>query len=64
MRTITIKIQKTIQEDPYEPFMLALETTVDIPKQLTKKEINELIDSEYYDLCDKQNELLEKRLNE
>lgn len=64
MRTITISITKEIQEDVHEPFSLTMATTIDVPKQLTRKEIEELYDFEYAALVNQQNSILEKRIQQ
>ena len=48
MRKYTIKVQKTIQERQFEPYMLSIETTFTVDDSLSTEKRIELVDNEYY----------------
>ena len=64
MRRITVRVQKTIQEREYEPFVLSLESCVEIDDtNMHQSDIDALIEDEYIALCNKQDDLLYRREN-
>lgn len=63
MRKYKIKVQKTIQEKQFEPFVVALETSFDIPKELSEKAIDDLVLDEYEELEHKVDDIIEDRLD-
>ncbi len=65
MRRITVRVQKTIQERQYEPFVLSLESSIEIDDtDMAQADIDNFIEDEYVALCNKQDDLLYQRENE
>lgn len=62
MKKITIKVQKTVQERPYEPFTCALELEESAGDKISNDKLDELYFQKYDEMEHRLSEIIESRL--